>query len=510
MRISIYSKLLVITGLAILLFFSLGSLSHQGPTIDEPVHFAYGVKVLQGLPIRASARENSTMPVSALNSLLVQNTSSSTYLEPARYATVFFLCLLALLVFCWGCELYGVAGGLFSLFLFCLDPNLIAHGHLVTTDIYAAFGVTASLYSFWRFLKYGGISRAFLSAVIVGASQLMKYTSLWIYVLLLMMIIIRFWTWAPKDFRAKINFRSFLKYFILFAVVSLFIINAGFCFNRPFVPLKDYQFQSHSFQSLQKIQGINSVPLPLPYPFIQGLDLCEYVNQSGDQFGNIYLRGRLHGPGLKKGFKSYYLMAMLYKVPLATLFLLMIALVVYFFHRRYYHFRRNEAVLLLPPLLFLIYCSFFINANVGIRHILLIFPLLYVFCGSLMVTWRQYSPFLKTGFLALMGYLFLSVLSYFPHFISYFNELVPDRKMSYKVLVDSNLDWGGKEWYLTQYIQAHPESILRPEGPRSGRIIVDVNNLVGVYDPEKYRWLRDHFKPVDQIAYAYLVFDVPI
>jgi len=39
---------------------------------------------------------------------------------------------------------------------------------------------------------------------------------------------------------------------------------------------------------------------------------------------------------------------------------------------------------------------------------------------------------------------------------------------------------------------------------------VPVNALVGVNrNPEEYRWLREHFSPVDHIAYSLLVYDVP-
>jgi hypothetical protein len=40
--------------------------------------------------------------------------------------------------------------------------------------------------------------------------------------------------------------------------------------------------------------------------------------------------------------------------------------------------------------------------------------------------------------------------------------------------------------------------------------VVDVNALVGVNrNPEEYRWLREHFTPVDHIAYSFLVYDIP-
>jgi hypothetical protein len=45
---------------------------------------------------------------------------------------------LPLLVFYWSRALHGFLPAVFSLLLYALDPNIIAHSQLVTTDIYAA------------------------------------------------------------------------------------------------------------------------------------------------------------------------------------------------------------------------------------------------------------------------------------------------------------------------------------------------------------------------------------
>src|SRR5262249_30058702 len=51
-------------------------------------------------------------------------------------ATMLLLGLaLGLLVYAWSRALFGPAGGVFSLALFCFDPNFIAHSGLVTTDV---------------------------------------------------------------------------------------------------------------------------------------------------------------------------------------------------------------------------------------------------------------------------------------------------------------------------------------------------------------------------------------
>ena len=115
---------------------------------------------------------------------------------------------------------------------------------------------------------------------------------------------------------------------------------------------------------------------------------------------------------------------------------------------------------------------------------------------------------LRGVFILLFVYLLTSVFSYFPHYLSYFNELVWDRKNAYKVLTDPTMDWGQNRWYLGKYKRENPEVIIHPRSPVAGRIVVSVGELAGRSGLEKYRWLRENFEPVDHVAYSYLVYDI--
>jgi hypothetical protein len=167
-----------------------------------------------------------------------------------------------------------------------------------------------------------------------------------------------------------------------------------------------------------------------------------------------------------------------------------------------------------PPLFFFaIYFNFFFNTQIGIRYFLVVFPLLYVFAGSLFVNWQDFDPRKKWMVFALGIYLILSVLSYYPFYISYFNEIVWDRKTAYKYLADSNLDWGQDGPILKNYLAEYPNVHVAPEKPillkKTARYYVSINRLVGVtIDPDVYKWLRDNFEPVDTIAPSYLLYEI--
>src|SRR5437899_5879741 len=180
--------------LAVLLLMQITSLHHKGVTTDEPLHYEYGYRVLNGTPERTSALNSSTMPFSSVHAMtsinlavlartagLPLDTSWNGQITRGRYATIALSLLLALYVLKWSYELYGRNGALLSLSLYVFDPNLLAHGRLVTADLPAALMTTMALYHFWHFLKLGGKRRALFSAVTLGLSQLAKYSCVYLY-----------------------------------------------------------------------------------------------------------------------------------------------------------------------------------------------------------------------------------------------------------------------------------------------------------------------------------------
>ena len=520
--------------LAVLLLIQMTSLHHKGLTTDEPLHYEYGYRVLNGVPERTSALNSSTMPFSSVHAMTSMNlavfartaglrldTSWNGQLTRGRYATILLSILLALYVLKWSYELYGRNGALLSLSLYVFDPNLLAHGQLVTADLPAALMTTMALYHFWHFLKLGGKRRALFSAVTLGLSQLAKYSCVYLYPIFLAIAAIycrfRPATEAATPDRSPSltwNLSRWSIVIMFFAAVSIVAINLGFDFDGIGIPLSGYTFKDPFFKQLQATPIVGNLPLPLPVPYVQGLDLVKFEERMGEAWGNIYVAGQLrvnHHNGTLHGFPGYYFYAAFFKVPIAKQIIFLVALFGYFSRHRQptaRGLRREEIFLLVPILFYWIYFNFFFNAQIGIRHVLPVFVLATIFCGRFLAA--SESKLRRYAAVILVIWAAASALSYYPHFISYFNEFVPNRKLAYRHLADSNLDWRGNEWYLTEYVRRHPGVIVDPRKPQAGRIVVPVNALVGINrSPEEYRWLREHFTPVDHIAYSYLVYDVP-
>jgi 4-amino-4-deoxy-L-arabinose transferase-like glycosyltransferase len=520
--------------LSVIVLLDAGSMRHLSVTYDEPAHFRYGEQILSG---DATRFDDSKMPFSALNALSSALAPSrpggapaatDARLEAGRYATVLFSLLVALCVWRWATDLYGPRAGLLALALYAFDPNLLAHSQLVTTDVFA-LGMTAwGLYTFWRFLRQPTLAWALASGGVLGLAQLAKYTEIFllpVYALVALGFhagdIAR--EWSRRDLAAlRRRLARAAGFTMLFVVLGVAIINAGFLFDRTFTPIAGYAFRSELFTAVQQSLGpLGAIPVPLPYPYLEGLDWIVQRERSGEGYGAIYLLGELRRG---QGFTGYFLYAALFKVPIVTLLVWLGALGTWVARRGPAALRRDEWVLLCPILFFTIYFNVFYRAQIGLRHYLVVFPLLHVLSGRLLLL-RSPVDALPLGpraasrgrwprpariAIGLAGaYLVASVLSYYPHYLAYFNELVPDRRLAYRILADSNLDWRQHRWYQARYLESHPDAIIEPNGPTVGTIIVGANSLTGVAgEPEKFRWLREHFVPAETIAYSTLVYHV--
>ena len=525
MKNKITGNLALIILLGIFFVINIFSIRHLSITTDEPCHLSYGKQILQ---LNSERYIDGVMPISALNVLplkmgdiLSSLINSKKYLSffyslnSARLITILFAVLLGFYVFKWTKELYGNTAAIFSLLLFTFSPNIIAHSQLVTGDLYATLMITISTYYFWLFLNKGGWKRAVICAITLGIAQISKGTCLFLYPIFLLITLIKYYKTIKvyiktKDKKSLLSMSNiFIKYSVLFILISIIIINIGFLFNNTLMPLREYNFRYPTFQKMKSI--FPYLPAPFPKPFVDNLDWVKYNERTGDMCGNIYLLGKLQGqtPYLT-GFKNYYFIAYLFKEPITIQIFLIITIILYIKKRKEYNFYNNESFLVFSILFFTLYFNFFFRRQLGIRNIIIIFPFIYIWIGSIFKNWQSFKKKIKGVTIILIIYLIVSVLSYFPQYIPYFNEFVWDRKQAYKILADSNLDWGQGKWYEEQYLKKYPNSIIDPNNPVSGRIIVGASNLVGVIRPHyRFQWLRVNFKPIYHIAYSYLVFDVP-
>ena len=520
---------------AFFILFEILSVQKVSMTNDEFLNDQYGMNILNlnsNRIVRGKGNvvDDSKMPITALNAVpakLAESLPNNGFknflgdLNTARFVTVIFSTLAAWLVFSWSRSLYGFVPSLISLFLYIFDPNIIAHSELVTNDLYCVGAVLFSSWCLWKFANQRSVINGLILAFALALSQITKYTAVALYPLAVSALLLYDMP-ALIDACKKRAMRVLGSYFLKYAVyicvavlVLILVLNVGYVFNRTFTPLGIYDFGSRVFRAIQfrtikAVPVLRGFPLPTPYPYLQGLDQMLVTNSTGARYGPVYLLGQVHTDG--KGFMGYYFVASFLKVPIATQIIVLGAILVYLMDgKRRERFLSNEVFFLVPVVFYTIYFNFLLNAQVGIRYYLIVFPLLYVFAGSLFVNWPEFSFKQKAAGFLLALYLIVSVLSYYPFYLSYFNEFVWDRKYAYKFLADSNLDWNQGEYYLQTYLNEHPNAVYLPSQPMSGMIIVPDNFMAGLSkkrDPVLYSLLRNDFQPTETIAYEYLVFDI--
>jgi len=526
-------------------FFCLNILSLLWPlpesiTYDEWPYFNSGRAVLDGKPFEAEVKtfrdsNPNVMPVSALNVLVskaipVPTLSKLTGIKIAdrmpfgKLATIIASVVLAIYVFRWSFQLYGLYAAFLALALYILDPSIIAHSRIITQDLFGACAIFIATYYFWKLLKFGGRKNKILSILTFALAQICRYTSVYLAPIYLVLFIGFYGSSIinlikEKQFRLILaRSRDIVVYITLLLVTTLIIINIGFAGEKTFTKFGDYQFKSRAFSNLQASSPIlRALPVPVPYAYVRGLDFGKSKEEIGAGSGLPYLRGKLGVENGKiKGFKDYYIVTFIYKVPIATQLILLSAVVLLIRNRNKINFWQNEAFLIIPPLVYLIIFSIAISSQLGIRYILMIFPFLFVLASKVAESWTQAILRDRILISSLLAYLLISNLSYYPHYISYFNEFIVDRKFAYKILADSNIDWGQNEYYLQAYLKKHPNAIVEPNQPQSGLVVVGINKLVGILSnpeclkskPECFKWIREKLEPVDHVAYSYLVFDV--
>ncbi len=117
-------------------------------------------------------------------------TAPDTYLW-ARGTTVLFGVLAVLLVYRLGKRLFGPTAGLAGALLLALSPLHIEHSQFVTTDVPTAFLCLLAVSLALEVLEYGGVGRALLAGLVVGAAGAFKYNAVVALLPLLLALVMR-------------------------------------------------------------------------------------------------------------------------------------------------------------------------------------------------------------------------------------------------------------------------------------------------------------------------------
>ncbi|MBF0286415.1 MAG: glycosyltransferase family 39 protein [SAR324 cluster bacterium] len=365
------------------------------------------------------------------------------YFSIGRLVSILALVVVGFLAYGFAKSLYGPSAGLIAAVLVFISPNLIAHGRLVTTDIYLTAAMIGSLWAFNFFLKFPGGKSAIVLGSVLGVVSVFKFSGILLYAVFPLVLVFLFL--RRQIFRSAADCYFVLNKKTIFwslGVISVVMVTINLCylFDGSFSFLRDYHFKSTPFQIFRNIWS-DSVPIPLPYFFIEQID-----RQLADTGGFAYLLGEFNNTG----FWNYYLVAFLIKLPIPTMLLCLLA------YLSNWKIDEREIPMLMTALLFFLFFSLVSHKNIGLRYLLFIIPVMGIWTGRIVhfpvnTSFRAHYFTIVSGSLGILWISIISV-SIWPNYLPYFNSLSGGASQGHKYLLDSNLDWGQDLLFLKEYM----------------------------------------------------------
>jgi len=376
-----------------------------------------------------------------------------------RVPMILVLILLGFYIFKWARELFGNKAALLALFLFSFSPTFLTHGRLVTTDVGAAAGIFIATYYFIKVLQFPTKKNIIFAGIAFGLAELCKFTVI-ILVPFFVFLGLIWWLFKSKKLGET------LKILILVFVIGYLLIWPVYLYHTwnylQERQARDIEFlmTSHPIRFLgPMLAQMTKVSILRPYAqYLLGLSL---VYQRGISGNTTYFLGEVSA----SGWKDYFPIVYSIKEPLPFHILTLLALILALCSIKTFWrgtFSRFKAWLGLhftefSMLIFILsYWTFSLasNLNIGIRHLLPLFPFIMILAAAVITNWLK-PPVLKLKYVFL-GILILwqisSIIRIYPNFLAYFNQLAGGPDRGYLYVVDSNLDWGQDLKRLTKWV----------------------------------------------------------
>lgn len=374
------------------------------------------------------------------HAFLFENVASPDAIAAAARAP--FLAVLAallLLVFFAARARYGDGPALFVLSIVALDPNLIAHAGVVHTDLGAALAFLATVLAWDRAWRNPSTGRLIAAGVILGLALTTKFSCVYLVPILLLQAL----AGSRKAERPAAAVGRALACWGGILLVAGAVVLGVYALVTSRMDRGEQRQIIHEMVAgrgapglSRTIEGLVDVSPPLAH-YLGGLAAVARQNAVG---GGVNF---LFGKSSPAGFPGYFFVAFLAKSSIA--FLLLTALLLLGLVAGGKPARADASLFLLPAgVLFL--ASIGTTYNIGIRHMLPVYPLIAMAGAGLFQRIRGAAGSLaRPATLALCALPFVSageLIRIHPHELSYFNPFAGGPERARAILSDSNVDWG--------------------------------------------------------------------
>ncbi len=422
------------------------------------------------------------------------------------------------LLWLWARELFGERVAWFAAACTALEPTILAHGHLIKSDVAAAWGSVLWAYLAWRYWREPGLARLAAMAAGLLLAVLAKFTLLAFVPLAAALVL---WK-GPR-----------LSGLLLLAAILYGGILAGYQFYevRKIRAAEYQQMLEEGFTAREVRLARLAGKLNWPAQFVRGI---RYIGAADRNAGfPAYLLGRK----IEYQAPLYFPVCWALKFPIALQILTAAGLAAAAARPG------SAAAFVWAPALYLMAITTRSHIHIGFRHILPVLPFCILGGGFALHRWGSKRP---VRWAAAVCFAWLAGASawIYPRGIAYFNEWIGGPKNGWRYLADSNLDWGQSLPDLADYVARNnitriktyyfgfdqPAHYIPPEKidnqaapwdrkwvastrlePAPGVYAISVNLLLGYFFEPDYREYFAWFKarpPDAQVGYSIFVYHV--
>jgi 4-amino-4-deoxy-L-arabinose transferase-like glycosyltransferase len=377
---------------------------------------------------------------------------ANTILWRTRMAAAVITIGLALAIFLVANSMWGAGPAFLALTLLVFEPNFLAHGALVTTDVGAAFGFFLAVGSFYFYLKKPSALRLAGAGLAAGVCLGAKHSGILIFPMLLCLALAQLsplWDRATRKLAPGLAGRALQQAASLAAItaISLLVLWSLYGFRyaaRPAglsvnPPLTEFVKPMGHISSAIVLRIAHWHLLPESY--LYGVaDISTLGTLPTVIFGRYYPAGQ------------WFYFPAIFIVKSTLAFLVFCALAPLSAMLWGKQFRRETLFLVVPPAIYF-GVAMFAGINYGVRHLLPVYPFLIV-----LVSFSAWNLARRGRALAaLVAILVLchaaSSVWAFPNYIPYANELWGGPAKTHEILADSNVDWGQGLVAMQRYIR---------------------------------------------------------
>lgn len=448
--------------------------------------------------------------------------SGHSLLVSARMVNMVLTVLLVLTLAYWSWKTWGSWGAIITLALAAFEPNILANGHIATTDVGYTLGMVASIVMFGRFLERPTMARMVTAAFAFSFAILTRFNALVLVMLLPMLYCVVLRTSAGTS---RLGKRSMAKTITVFLLVSFVMTLITYGFEvRPLDRVQDVSARS----KLEMTGSLGSFIERVPFPaasYISGV-LWQIGHAAGGQLA--YLFGSLK----QGGWWYYYPVAIAVKMTLGSL--LLVAVAVATATRRGgtegHEPRVFSGWFIAVPAVVCLVSVMASRLDIGVRYALPTVAMLTVVAGGAVLAVKRFRYWLVGIILAAVLFHIGSAFRAFPHFLPYANEAFGGPPALSRHLNDSNLDWGQDLPLLASYVnrngiaeyrlsvfsnvplwayglagKAAPTDQEVSERPYRGVVAVSASQRT--YHPDLYYWLSG-LTPAIILGHSIAVYDL--